>query len=519
MTMKYFLKPLILALAAVLVFTACDGAYDSLVSSQKDENPLPEVSGDSGDADFSKYVAIGNSLTAGFMDSALYNLGQSNSLGAQMAHQLSYAGGSSTFNQPDINSVNGFNTAASNPAEGVIRGRFKLDPSIPGPSPVVAGELPETFTGDKSQLNNFAVPGIQVGQLLTPDTGNPNSPAFNPFYARFASAPGSSTILSDAIAANPTFFTLWIGSNDVLGYALSGGTNEAILTTAANFEQRFGAVVQSLMANTSAKGLVADIPPLLFAPFFQAVPYNVLPLNQEQVDQLNEGYTPYNNGLQLMVNISMMSQEEADRRHIHFEVGQNPFVMEDNTLTDRTSLGLPNIRQTEPTDIILLSAASLLPQGYGTAEPMPENHVLIPENIQLIEQSRQTFNAIIKNVVEQANTAENRIALYETNHPSSGFSELWGLDGSDAGLRVGGITLSPDFSPNGVFSTDGIHPNSRGVAFIVNDMISIIENEFNATIPEINALSLPGIQICAGDCVSQQPALIFDTDYSRIPIQ
>ena len=33
-----------------------------------------------GQAEFSKYVAVGNSLTAGFMDGALYNRGQENSL-------------------------------------------------------------------------------------------------------------------------------------------------------------------------------------------------------------------------------------------------------------------------------------------------------------------------------------------------------------------------------------------------------------------------------------------------------
>ncbi len=33
----------------------------------------------------------------------------------------------------------------------------------------------------------------------------------------------ATTVLADAVAQNPTFFSLWIGGNDVLGYATSGG--------------------------------------------------------------------------------------------------------------------------------------------------------------------------------------------------------------------------------------------------------------------------------------------------------
>ena len=47
--------------------------------------------------------------------------------------------------------------------------------------------------------------------------------ATNPYYARFATAPGTSTVLGDALAVNPTFFTFWLGNNDILGYAAGGG--------------------------------------------------------------------------------------------------------------------------------------------------------------------------------------------------------------------------------------------------------------------------------------------------------
>jgi hypothetical protein len=553
--MKHIFKPLVLAIGLAFLVFACDGAYDSLVNTQEENNPMPSIGGDSGNADFTKLVTIGNSLTAGFKDGALYDFAQQNSLGAQLARQMSFAGGSATFNQPNINSANGFNSAASNIGQGIILGRFKLDTSIPGPSPVIGGQLPTLFDGDRAALNNFGVPGIQVGQLLSPDTGNPSSPLFNPLYARFASAPGS-TILGDAIAANPTFFTLWIGNNDVLGFALSGASNPAILTSQADFTTRFSTVINQLMTNTTAKGLVADIPALLFAPYFRAVPYNAVRFGEAdagQVAQLNAAFSGFNMALAGLAGNGLITSAEADRRKVQYVVGPNPVLINDPGLEDlgpkfdmlvqagaispeqRAALqpyvqARPmTVSQTTGPEILLLPAASVLGRPADPSNPLSIVGVVVPlanqfhltsAQIVQVETARQTFNAIIKNVVQAANgSGQPRLALYETNATSSSFAKIWGLDGSSLGIRIGGATLLPDFSPNGVFSTDGIHPNSRGVAVVVNDMISIINNTFNASVPEINILSLPGVQLCAGDCVSQQGTVMsMGIDFSHIPL-
>jgi hypothetical protein len=552
--MKNIFKPLLFTLSLAFLVTACDGEYNSLVGSQEANNPIPSppppATGDPGNADFSKVVTIGNSLTAGFKDGALYDFAQSKSLGAQLNKQLTFAGAPETFNQPDINSAVGFTSSD----QGVILGRFKLDTSIPGPSPVINGELPTQFTGDKAALNNFGVPGIQVGQLLTPDTGNPNSPAFNPFYARFASQPGASTILGDAIAANPTFFSLWIGNNDVLGYALSGGTNAAILTSPGDFQARFSATVGQLMANTQAKGIVADIPALLFAPYFRAVAWNVINFSEADagtVAQLNGAFAGFNQALDAIVANMGHPAADAARRKVSYKVGSNPVLIRDSDLEDlspkfdmllaagaitpeqRQALQpyvqarpMAVSQQTGP-EIVLLAAGAVIGRPadpnnplslQGIVVPLAEQFHLTSNKIITIETARQTFNAIIQNVVNGANSGQTRLALYQTNSMSSAFADIWGLDGSGFGIRVGTVTLAPDFSPNGVFSTDGIHPNSRGVALVVNDMLDVIENTFGSDIPRINVLGLPGIQVCAGDCVSQQSATLLNMDFSHIPL-
>lgn len=513
-----------LFVVAALIFAGCEGQEQSLIDDRLEDNPIqepPAPDGTQGSTNLTKFISIGNSLTAGYMDGALYNLGQENSIPALMAQQFQIAVESDGdtfdgFNQPDINSETGFNTvlSANNPDSntGVIFGRFKLDTNIPGPSPVVGGDLISAYTGP--DVHNFGVPGIVVGQLLTPATGGPASPqnpAFNPFYQRFTSNPSpdgasGSYILQEAIASQPTFFTLWIGNNDVLGYAAGGASNPNILTTSGDFSQRFNATIDGLMGNTTADGLVANIHPFLALALFQAVPYNAIPLtDQNVVGALNAGYSDYNNGVNAAFQGGAISEEEASRRQISFSLGANAFVMEDEDLTDLSGFGLPSYRQSEETDLVLLSAASAFPTGVGTQTAAGDNLVLTPEEQVEVETARQTFNAIIAGAV---NSYPDRLVLYNTNAADGVFRDLFGISDGTPGIRISGVNLQPDFSPNGVLSTDAVHPNSRGNALIANEMIEAIETKFGAQIPKIDVLNLPSVQICAGDCASQQGKII-----------
>jgi hypothetical protein len=208
-------------LSLLLILGACDQEIVELKDKcEVDPSSCEDKTCDgasAGSANFTKFVAIGNSLTSGFQSAALFTEGQNNSLGAILAKQFKCVGGGD-FNQPDINSVNGYNSSFSDPANGIIRGRLVLfDPdgtgpksagpapaATPGmPAPFNTADLPAPYAGDKTKLNNFGVPGIQLGQVLTPLTGGPSTgnPAYNGLYARFASNPGTSTILGDAIGA------------------------------------------------------------------------------------------------------------------------------------------------------------------------------------------------------------------------------------------------------------------------------------------------------------------------------
>src|SRR5699024_3716610 len=77
--------------SAFLALVACETDFDNKVT---DEGFY-----DSGSADLSAIVEVGNSLTAGYADAALYNTGQEDSLPNILASRFAFAGGGA-FKQP-----------------------------------------------------------------------------------------------------------------------------------------------------------------------------------------------------------------------------------------------------------------------------------------------------------------------------------------------------------------------------------------------------------------------------------
>jgi hypothetical protein len=201
-----------------LTFAACS-KNDDIITDSNSSDGLPLTSGS---ANFSKYVALGNSLTSGYSDGALFIEGQKGSYPALLAQQFALVGGGD-FSIPFMaDNVGGFKvggTVASAP-------RLYYTGNQTAPLAPVSGtpstEILNHLTGP---FNNMGVPGAKSFHLLSNTYGNPAGIGSyaNPYFVRFASST-SATVLGDAVAQNPTFFSLWIGNNDVLSYATSGGT-------------------------------------------------------------------------------------------------------------------------------------------------------------------------------------------------------------------------------------------------------------------------------------------------------
>ena len=74
----------------------------------------------------------------------------------------------------------------------------------------------------------------------------------------------------------------------------------------------------------------------------------------------------------------MITEDEANRRTINFNLGANAFVMEDENLSDLSALGLPSLRQSEMTDIVLISAVTAFGVGLEL-QLLQDELVLTPE--------------------------------------------------------------------------------------------------------------------------------------------
>jgi hypothetical protein len=346
--------------------------------------PVVEVvppTGTPGNANFAKFVTVGNSFVAGMQGQALFNDGQSNSLAKIVATQLATSGGTTTFNQPDINSVNGFNPISSNTDIGLILGRLVLfDPDgtgprtaaptpakFPGssvtcpsplttpalPAPYNTADLPSAFTGNKAALNNFGVPLIYLAQTLTPATGGPNiplmNPAYSPFYARFASSPSSdgttgSRIITDAKAAAGSFYLIWLGFDDVLLYAATGATNDGQptppkgtypMTSSAAFAGQLSVALNDptigLLTGTTFKGVIGNIPNFTSLPYFYTVPWNTITLDEATATTLTGSLAAnYNAFLDAMVTNTVITSEERTKRKLTFVAGKNGVLLSDD---------------------------------------------------------------------------------------------------------------------------------------------------------------------------------------------
>jgi hypothetical protein len=483
-------------------------AFLGLMGCQYDfpENATPDPN--PGQANFSKMVAVGDAITAGFMDGALYDRGQENSYVNILAEQMKLAGGGEMV-QPDINSENGYFSMGP---DNTVLGRLVLtvNPTTGaiGPAPIGPGDLPAPYTGDKSQINNYGVPGITLGTALISDTGNPTSPLFNPYYARIASNPGVSTLLGDAAGAmadGGTFFSFWLGNNDVLGYATGGASNPAILTEDAAFQTRLNAALSALLnANPAANGIVMNIPNLNALPHFNLInPLSIQVPASARADlgaglgQLNAAINGWNAGVNSDPQIPDAIKETLLRPTLSTNFDSYALLILDPTLSEAEiplpngeTFVIPKIRNlTEDDGVkIPLGAQSSLAQGVGLSPLSPLNDMQYDAvYLTLIEQEEiqakiNSFNGFIN---AAASENEDRLLLVDINDLMNRV-----LDGT---VSFGNVVLNPSIiPPTGGFSLDGIHPNARAQAFITNLIIEGINEKWGANLPQVNPNSFPG---------------------------
>lgn len=474
-----------IAVSALLFTVSCKTDFDTDVSS---------IVVTKGDANFTKFVSIGNSLTSGFRDGTLYSDGQLQSYPSMMAQQMKLAGGGA-FVQPMMpNNVGGFTSlfAASGGTEfygkltlKVINGALTPTPSAPAADIDIIG-------GAGKMFNNMGVPGAKSFHLGINGYGS-----LNPYFKRFATSPTASMI-GDAVAQAPTFFSLWIGNNDVLSYATSGGAG-VDQTGTGNNPATYGsnditdpAVVGSVingyvtaLTAGGAKGIIANIPNVTSIPYFTRVPAKpIAGLSDAQVTQLNTAYAQYNGGLGQAKAAGLITDAEYQVRLVKFTAGvANGAVIKDKDLTNLAALGLPSYRQTTTRDLILLPASSVLnpTAGGGTSVALDDKYVLTEKETGKVLTATAAYNVAIKSIADAKG-----LAFVDANAKMMQLS-------SASGLQWDGVKYTATFVTGGTFSLDGVHLTGRGYALIANEFLKVINQKYKSTLPMVNVNSYTGV--------------------------
>ncbi|MFD2724955.1 G-D-S-L family lipolytic protein [Hyunsoonleella rubra] len=471
----------------LLGFLSCEEVQDII----PEEEMLPELT--AGSADFSNYVAVGASFTAGFTDNGLFIAAQENSFPNTLSKQFAKIGGGE-FKQPLMNDNTGGILAGGN----VVRGyRFIFNPNIPGPQAVdqflasLSAPVPpittEATTNIGSDFNNFGIPGAKSFHLVTPGYA-----VFNPFYTRIASSPGA-TVLGDAMAQNPTFFTLSeVGGDDVLGYAIAGGDgvdqtgnlNPASygitdITDPSVFAQTFNAMVSTLTAG-GAKGVVTNVPDITDLPHFTTVPHNPLDPNDEdtgpalaaQIPTLNALYGNLN-GVYAFLE-SQGAIDDANVRSVVFATDvPNPVVIVDEDLNNisalitQTLLGSPLFPQfLDQFGLPAIAApqvAGFLGLIYGQSRPATAEDLLVLTSSTVIGGVNAPFMAFL----ESQNLSEALAAQFAVEGITLPLEDKW--------------VITPQEQMNIKTATDSYNATIAGVADS-NENVALVD--LNATLKE-----------------------------------
>ena len=412
----------------------------------KIKSPIPSK----GELDVSKVIFIGDGQMGGYMNDGLKNEGQKNSLANIIAVQFELIG-SNSANIPWVNSASiGISIAGLAPLhlgyKTDCQGNVSLSP-IRDASIGDVSSISQSCYNANNPFTVYGIPGLRLNQFT-----NPNLAGTNAFYNRMC-ASQTTSLLDALLAQNATFFQLYIGLEDVLDYAKSGGTNET-LPSDLQFQQNYEQVVQNLTAN-GAKGVIATIPDVSQMPYFTTIPWNGLTLDNSNVGTLNNIYNPLG---------------------FYFQLGANPFLMVDS------SANMFAVRPIQSSELLLLSLPldSVKCNQMGVLFPIRDEFVLDAEELTFLRGKIESYNNFIRQMAQTYN-----LALVNTDQFVSNLAD---------GFTYNGVSMSAKFVSGGAYSLDGIYLNPRGNAHFANAFIKAINKKYQSTIPEVNANKFDGVR-------------------------
>lgn len=453
---------------ATLVLNACAPGQDT---------PTPTTS-----VDVSRYVAVGDSYTAGISAGGLTRASQEYSFPNLLAQQFQGTSREAAFTQPllEAGSGSGFVELVDFPATGLPKTRRVAGQSVrrtvilPGTcaGPDTLRLLARSATSS-SLPQNLGIPGLALAQIETAGLGNEASAipgaAFNPYFERLLPASSSRTYLQAVtdVAASATFFTYFQGLDDLLPYVRSGGQcggrydsaafrSQALLTMRTNARK-----VLDRLAAGGRPGIIAKLPALTTLPLLRL-----------------------GNGATLLTRFSAAPGV--------FITTGNPFrpaVV--RAITSRDYVLAPVLsRVGQLTPVAVGGATLMLPYGLDSRNPLRDADVMDETELTFVSFVLSSYNNELETLAKDVYKLP--VITPDGNQRTLNLDVV--LFGQVAELiSVGGVVYSPELVRGNFFSLDYYTLTPRGNGLMANAFITAINRAYRANIPAVDVNRLPTV--------------------------
>jgi hypothetical protein len=413
-----------LALAAFL--GACDN-----------ESLIPPTFPGLADPLFVRYVAFGNSITAGFQSGGINDSLQTRSYAALLAGQMG-----TEFNIPLLNRpgcppplTNLFAQTLLGPP--LLTGCAFRNPAVP------------------EHLNLVAVPGAAVLDAYNPLGSGNKSNTLTTIIG------GGRSQVANAAEVMPTFVTAWVGNNDALGAILDDANpgNPALVTAPAEFAARYAAFMDSLDAYGTIEGGVL-------------------------IGAVQVGLAPY------------LSQGRAWKQfELGFDAQSAPLNFFDVTAACLAGQEIPGTTDTAWTSVPFAKGAPILAEANAKVDSV-QGGLLAPGNVVpatidcAVDTDVITVNEMLNlfSSVAQYNAAiaaEAQARDWIFIDPNALLTQLAGTPGAILPFPTFTDQASP--APFGsALSLDGIHPSTSTHVLVANALIQAINAKYGTGVPVVN---------------------------------
>ncbi len=407
---------------------------------------------------YDQYVALGDSLTAGWESGCLVQRNQVNSYPAVLSKIL-YGG---DFEQPLVSEV----AVTSDPAVPKCLGAVLVPPATISIEPLsqmgdpLNALLPRPY-------NNLGMPGAEVGDLTQLTSVNPNGSSLEQISAlvlrNFPGSPFNNTNAVEQAAsllapASHAIETLWIGNNNVLGASTSGIVVDGVtLISQADFQQQFDAILAGVPPGTTL--VVATVADVTAIPFSTTIPPVLV--DPTTLQPVLIGGAP----------VPLLGQGDAGfpctpvPPDLGCALPPDALVNLPASSLIATGIGIP----TAACPPGLTGCGLPLPHGFidstGTAHP---GVTLYPDEITLLQQRTGQYNDVIRGDSAGAVVVDTNARLLEIKAN---------------GYLVGGIQLTTAFLTGGIFSFDGVHPSTIGYSIVADVFIQAINAQTSSNFP------------------------------------